>query len=60
MATKTNVKHEALSVSEKLEIVQKVDAQPDVTCAKVLEQLSISLSVLNNIMMNKKNIVICV
>jgi hypothetical protein len=27
MATKTNVKHKALSVSEKLEIIQNVDAQ---------------------------------
>jgi hypothetical protein len=57
MATKTNVKCKALSVSEKLEGIQKVDAEPHVTCAMVVEQFNI-LSVLNNVMVNKKNIVI--
>jgi hypothetical protein len=28
----TNMKHDALSVSEKLVIIKKVDAQPHVTC----------------------------
>jgi hypothetical protein len=38
---------------EKLEILKKVDAQPHVTCIKVEEQLSIPVSMLNNIMVNK-------
>jgi hypothetical protein len=44
------------SVSEKLEISKNVDAQPRVTCTKVTEQISVLLSMLNNIMVNKKNL----
>jgi hypothetical protein len=47
MATKTNRKHKALSVSNKLEII-KVDAQPHVMHTKVGEQLSIPVSTLSN------------
>jgi hypothetical protein len=44
IATKTNIKLEMLSVSKKLEIIKKVDAQPHVTCKKVAEQLSIPMA----------------
>jgi hypothetical protein len=55
MATKDNIKHTALSVSEKMEIIKKVDAQTHVMHKKVAEQLSTPASTLNN-MANKKNI----
>jgi hypothetical protein len=58
MAAKTNIKCKALSVSEKLEVIKKVDAQPHVTCTKVAEQLTIPASVLNSIMAKKKNILL--
>jgi transposase len=54
--TKTNIKCKVLSVSEKLEIIKKVDTQLHVTCTKVAEQFSIPASTLNNIIANKKNI----
>jgi hypothetical protein len=44
ISTKTNIKHKMLSLSEKLEMIKKVDAQPHVTCTKVAEQLSIPMS----------------
>jgi hypothetical protein len=56
MATNTNIKRRALSVSEKLGIIKKVDAQPHVMRTKVIKQLSIPMSILNNIMSSKKNI----
>jgi hypothetical protein len=49
MATKINIKCKALSVSEKLEIIKKADAQPYVMYTKAAEQLSITVSTLNNI-----------
>jgi hypothetical protein len=55
MATKTN-KYKALPVSEKLEITKKVTAQPHLMHTKVVGQLSISVSMLNCIMANKRNI----
>jgi hypothetical protein len=55
MATKTNMKHKAFSVSEKLGFIKKVDAQPHVMHTKFVEQLSIPVSILNN-MASKKNI----
>lgn len=36
--------NKALSVSEKLETIQKVDAEPYVTCTKFTEELSIPVS----------------
>jgi hypothetical protein len=56
IATKIDIKHSALPVSEKLEIIKKVYAQSHVMHAKVAEQLSIPVSVVNNIMVIKKNI----
>jgi hypothetical protein len=56
MATKANIKCKVLSVSEKMEIIETVDAQPHVKCIKVAKQFSILVSTLNNIMANKKNI----
>jgi plasmid maintenance system antidote protein VapI len=56
MARKTNMKHKALSVSEKLGIIKKVVTQPHVMHTEFAEQLSIPVSILNNIMANKKNI----
>lgn len=56
MATKTSIKHKELLVSEILKIVKKADAQPHVTSAKVVEQLSIPVSVLTNFMENRKNL----
>jgi plasmid maintenance system antidote protein VapI len=56
MATKSKTEHKALSVSEKMEIIKKVDAEPQVTHTKVVKELNIPLATLNNIMANKKNI----
>jgi hypothetical protein len=50
MATKTNIKRELLPIPEKL------DAQPYMMHTKVAELLSIPVSMQNNIMANKKNI----
>jgi hypothetical protein len=55
MATKMNIKCMALSVSEKLEIIKKADAQPHVMCTTVAKQLSITV-LERNILENKKNI----
>jgi hypothetical protein len=40
IATKTNIKHEMLSVSEKLEIIKKVDAQPHVPAQRLQNDLA--------------------
>jgi hypothetical protein len=56
MVTKTNIKCMALSVPEKLEIIKKVESQSYVMQKKIMEQLRIPVSVLDNIMANKKNI----
>jgi phage baseplate assembly protein W len=40
IATKTSIKHKALSVSEKLEFIKKVDAQTHLMDGKVVVQLT--------------------
>jgi hypothetical protein len=56
IARKTHIKHNALSVSEKLGIIKMVGAQPHVMHTNVAEQLSIPVSTLNNNnMVNEKN-----
>jgi tRNA G26 N,N-dimethylase Trm1 len=52
---KNKHKAKALSVSVKLETIQKVDAEPYVTCTKFAEELSIPVSMLNHITSNMKN-----
>lgn len=49
------IKYKTYSVInfEKLEAIKKVDAQPHVMYTKVEEQLSIPMSMLNNILVNK-------
>jgi hypothetical protein len=56
LVTKTNIECMALSVPEKLEIIRKVDSQSYVMHKKVMEQLRISVSVVDNITANKKSI----
>lgn len=56
VATKTYIKCKELSVSEKLVIINNMDAQPLVARTKLAEQLSIPVPMLNNIMANTKNV----
>jgi hypothetical protein len=50
------IKWKALSVANKLDVFKKVDIQPHVTRIKLVEELGIPVLTLNNIMMNKNNI----
>jgi hypothetical protein len=56
MASKVEIKENALSFADKLDMIKKVNTQPHVTQIKLAEELGIPVLTLNNIIENKNNI----
>jgi hypothetical protein len=57
MATSTmGIKHKPLSVSEKLNIISKVDRTPNASHTKIAEQLGIWVAKLQTVMYNRNKI----
>jgi hypothetical protein len=49
MASKVEIKENALSFADKLDMIKKVNTQPHVTQIKLVEELGIPVLTLNNI-----------
>jgi hypothetical protein len=57
MATSTvGIKHKTLSVSEKLNIISKVDGTPNAPRTKIAEELGIPVVTLHTVMYNRNKI----
>jgi hypothetical protein len=58
MVTSTvGIKHKPLSMSEKLNIISKVDGAPNVPHAKIAEELRIPVATLHTVMYKRNKIV---
>jgi hypothetical protein len=57
MATSTmGIKHKSLSISEKLNIISKVDGTPNAPRTKTAEELGIPVATLHTVMYNRNKI----
>jgi hypothetical protein len=57
MATSTmGIKRKPLSISEKLNIISKVDGTPNAPCTKIAEERGIPVTTLHTVMYNRNKI----
>jgi folate-dependent phosphoribosylglycinamide formyltransferase PurN len=57
MATSAmGIKHKSLSISEKLNIISKVDGTPNAPCTKTAEELGIPVTTVHTVMYNRNKI----
>jgi hypothetical protein len=55
-ASTVGIKRKPLSISEKLNIVSKVDGTPNAPCTKIAEELGIPVATLHTVMCNRNKI----